>query len=92
MLTIFFPLQIDDLNLLFIHMHHLINEFRPHQARETLRVMLHVQRRKRLQVANSFQQHLDKVRTTLLKITHKLRTNRALDITLSFFFLGPGDH
>lgn len=27
----------DDLNLLFVHMHHLINEFRPHQARETLR-------------------------------------------------------
>jgi mediator of RNA polymerase II transcription subunit 7 len=35
--------KIADLNLLFIHMHHLINEFRPHQARETLRVMLHVQ-------------------------------------------------
>ena len=53
--------KIEDLNLLFIHMHHLINEFRPHQARETLRVMLHVQRRKRLQVAERFQLHLDKV-------------------------------
>ena len=53
--------KIDDLNLLFIHMHHLINEFRPHQARETLRVMLHVQKRKRLQVADKFQEHLDKV-------------------------------
>ena len=54
--------KIEDLNLLFIHMHHLINEFRPHQARETLRVMLHVQRRRRLQVADRFQLHLDKVR------------------------------
>ena len=27
--------KIDDMNLLFIHMHHLTNEFRPHQARET---------------------------------------------------------
>ena len=54
--------KIEDLNLLFIHMHHLINEFRPHQARETLRVMLHVQRRRRLQVADRFQLHLDKVK------------------------------
>ena len=54
--------KIEDINLLFIHMHHLINEFRPHQARETLRVMLHVQKRKRIQVAEKFQLHLDKVR------------------------------
>ena len=31
--------KIEDINLLFIHMHHLINEFRPHQARETLRLV-----------------------------------------------------
>ena len=57
--------KIDDLNLLFIHMHHLINEFRPHQARETLRVMLHVQKRKRLQVAERFQANLDRVQETI---------------------------
>ncbi len=55
--------KLEDLNLIFIHMHHLINEFRPHQARETLRVMLHVQKRKRTQVAERFQQHLEKVLT-----------------------------
>jgi hypothetical protein len=26
--------KIEDINLLFIHMHHLINEFRPHQVLE----------------------------------------------------------
>ena len=57
--------KISDLNLLFIHMHHLINEFRPHQARETLRVMLHVQKKKRLQLADKFQEHLDKVQETI---------------------------
>ncbi len=51
----------EDLNLLFINMHHLINEFRPHQARETLRVMLHVQKRKRSHLTENFQKHLDKV-------------------------------
>ena len=57
--------KIGDLNLLFIHMHHLINEFRPHQARETLRVMLHVQKRKRLQLAEKFHGHLEKVQETI---------------------------
>ncbi|CAH1776539.1 unnamed protein product [Owenia fusiformis] len=53
--------KIMDLELLFIHMHHLINEFRPHQARETLRVMLEVQKRQRIETAEKFQKHLDKV-------------------------------
>ena len=57
--------KIDNLTLLFIHMHHLINEFRPHQARETLRVMMMEQKRQRLEIAERFQRHLDKVQTLL---------------------------
>merc|ERR1712025_782441 len=53
--------KIEDINLIFIHMHHLINEFRPHQARETLRVMLMVQRRKRTQFTTKFKEQLEKV-------------------------------
>merc|ERR1712098_607959 len=53
--------KIEDINLIFIHMHHLINEVRPHQARETLRVMLMVQRRKRTQFTAKFKEHLEKV-------------------------------
>ena len=62
--------KIEDLNLLFINMHHLINEFRPHQARETLRVMLHVQRRRRVQVADKFKEHLEKVNERSYLILH----------------------
>ncbi|XP_037087061.1 mediator of RNA polymerase II transcription subunit 7-like [Pollicipes pollicipes] len=57
--------KIDDIKLLFIHMHHLINEFRPHQAREALRVTLELQKRQRLDIANRFQLHLDKVLDTV---------------------------
>nr|CAG4645153.1 EOG090X0EJA [Leptodora kindtii] len=52
--------KIDDLTLLFIHMHHLVNEFRPHQARETLRVMLEQQKRQRFEIAERFQRHFEK--------------------------------
>lgn len=51
----------EDINLLFIHIHHLINEFRPHQARETLRVMLEVQKRQRMETTERFSKHLEKV-------------------------------
>lgn len=64
--------QVEDLSLLFIHIHHLLNEFRPHQARETLRVMMEVQRRQRIETANRFQKHLEKVRSNIL---HKFLIN-----------------
>ena len=57
--------KIEDINLLFIHMHHLINEFRPHQARETLRVMLMVQKRKRTQFTGKFKEQLEKVESII---------------------------
>lgn len=60
-----FSLQVEDLSLLFIHIHHLLNEFRPHQARETLRVMMELQRRQRIETAMRFQKHLEKVLLSL---------------------------
>ena len=57
--------KLDDLSLLFIHMFHLINEYRPNQARETLRVMLERQHTQRLETAERFREQLLRVRTML---------------------------
>jgi len=54
--------KVDDISLLFIHIHHLLNEFRPHQARETVRVMLDLQRRQRNETTARLQKHIDKVK------------------------------
>ncbi|XP_047143478.1 mediator of RNA polymerase II transcription subunit 7 isoform X1 [Hydra vulgaris] len=44
--------KIEEIKVLFINLHHLINEFRPHQARETLRVLLHRQKQQTLETAD----------------------------------------
>lgn len=54
--------KVEDISLLFIHIHHLLNEFRPHQARETVRVMLDLQKRQRNETTIRLQKHIDKVK------------------------------
>jgi len=74
--------KIDDLTLLFIHMHHLINEFRPHQARETLRIMLEKQKRERLETVERFQKHLQCVQDMLQSCVRALPDAYELDTKL----------
>ncbi|ORZ09363.1 mediator complex, subunit Med7 [Lobosporangium transversale] len=43
-----FATKVDQIRVIFINMHHILNEYRPHQARETLKLMMEEQlRRKR---------------------------------------------
>ncbi|GIX77669.1 mediator of RNA polymerase II transcription subunit 7 [Caerostris darwini] len=72
----------EDINLLFIHTHHLINEFRPHQARETLRVMLEVQKRQRIETTERFQKQLEKVMEMLQQTTSNLPDTVDMDCSL----------
>jgi len=54
--------KIEEIKILFINLHHLINEFRPHQARETLRIMLHRQKQTRLETAERLKKNIEKAR------------------------------
>lgn len=53
--------KLEDIENLFINMHHLINELRPHQARDNIRCILEMQKRQRLETANKFKTHLFKI-------------------------------
>jgi len=57
--------KIEEIKILFINLHHLINEFRPHQARETLRIMLHRQKKSRLETAQRLRMNIEKARDIL---------------------------
>jgi len=50
-----------DIQLLFITMHHLINELRPHQARESIRVLMQSQKRQRLETNARLHKQIERV-------------------------------
>ena len=50
-----------DIAMLFVQMHHLINELRPHQARETIRVTLQCQKRQRIEIIKKLNKQIERV-------------------------------
>lgn len=48
-----------DIEVLFKNMHHLINELRPHQARDALICIMESQKQERIELAAKFRRHLE---------------------------------
>merc|ERR1712048_465146 len=69
-------LKMEQIKVIFVNLHHLINEFRPHQARETLRVLLRKQREQRLETAKKLSSSIEKTRLMLDNCNLMLKTAR----------------
>jgi hypothetical protein len=75
--------KLEDIELLFINMHHLINELRPHQARDTIRCILEMQRQQRIEIAQKFKLHLYKIVNLLKKCIQSIQTSEDSSMSLS---------
>ena len=62
--------KVDDLRSLFVNAHHLLNLYRPHQARESLILMMEQQ----LQRSREEIQQMDKVRLEIERLLDQLQT------------------
>jgi mediator of RNA polymerase II transcription subunit 7 len=61
-----------EIELLFINIHHLINELRPHQARETLRVILEEQKQQREKTSEKLYSFLNRIVDVLNSAVYSL--------------------
>lgn len=66
--------KLEDIELLFKNMHHLINELRPHQARDNIICVLETQKQQRYEIAQKFRMHLFKISDLLQTCIQSIQT------------------
>ena len=64
--------KLDEVELLFLNMHNLINAFRPHQARETVIQMLEMQVQERREAARDIRRTIDESRLAVERVHGEL--------------------
>ncbi|VDD80138.1 unnamed protein product [Mesocestoides corti] len=84
--------KLDHIGLLFINMHHLLNEYRPHQARDLVREMLTYQVRIASETVHQSEQYLARANETLSLAAQTISTGSQGSSSISsvsFADLGP---
>lgn len=56
-------------------MHHLINELRPHQSKEAIRVILQTQKRQRMDITNKLHKQIGKVQEMIATAAKSVNDN-----------------
>ncbi|EPY50380.1 mediator complex subunit Med7 [Schizosaccharomyces cryophilus OY26] len=63
-----FPQKVENIRVILLNMHHLINEYRPHQARESLLMLLEKQLAHEDSQTRSLKEHNDQIEQALRKL------------------------
>ncbi|GAB5589644.1 Mediator of RNA polymerase II transcription subunit 7 [Umbelopsis nana] len=67
--------RIEDISNILINIHHILNEYRPHQARETLRLMMETQLKKKVLATAELKRRRDEARGMLQTLKDEVNTN-----------------
>ncbi|ANB15256.1 Med7p [Sugiyamaella lignohabitans] len=67
-----FPAKVEDIRVIVINMHHLLNEYRPHQARESLVLLIEDQIQTRRSEINSLKESNDAIRNKITGLAQQL--------------------
>ncbi|CAM0140139.1 Mediator of RNA polymerase II transcription subunit 7 [Umbelopsis sp. WA50703] len=65
--------RIEDISNILINIHHILNEYRPHQARETLRLMMETQLKKKLLATTELKRRRDEAKGILQALQSEVR-------------------
>lgn len=80
-----FPQKVEDIRIILINMHHLLNEYRPHQSRDSLILLMEDQIQRVQEEIRSIKASNDKIRGDISSLAEKFSS---MDCTVS---TGNGD-